>query len=280
MGWVPQLAWESKEYGSDDDAAYQSTFGAPYPGSIDLDRANFPAFGIRGSAVESDTDDTDLIRVWNTSTGDWDEQWMYDNKYYLASDATATTLTLTDASQFEEDWYVCVMNDEHAECVQISLVSSNTLTVSTMTDYSYFTTANHTFVYKFEPTRYNLDTSYVSGTSLIIAATPYFEAADEIFITDGTNLEWDTIASVSTNGTTTITLDNGFDNGYTTGNNSYVYGRPKFGRWRKIDSSNPDPWAAATSGLAEISPTEGVVVERQDEDKESSIVISKPYDGQ
>ncbi len=278
MGWVPQLSSESKQYGDDDDATYETTFGAPYPANIDLDDANFPAFGIRGSAIENDTDDTDLVKVWNTSSADWDEMWMFDNKYYLASNATSTTLTLTDASEFKIGWYVCIMNDYKAECKQITDVDGNELTVSTMTNYADFMTAKHTFVYKFEPTRYNLDTSYTSGTSLVIGATPYFEAGDEIFITDGTNLEWDTIDSVSTNGgTTTITLDNGFDNGYTTGNNSYIWSRPKFGRWRKVDSSNPDPWAVATTGLIEISPTEGVLIERQEEDEEKSIVITRPY---
>jgi hypothetical protein len=202
---------------------------------------------------------------------------MYDNKYYLSSNATSTTLILTDASEFEVGWSVCVMNNEHGECVKINSINGNTLNVTTIDQEQLFTTAKHTFVYKFEPTRYDLDTSYTSGTTLVIDATPYFEAGDEIFITDGTNLEWDTIDSVSTNGTTTITLDNGFDNGYTTGNDSYIWSRPKFGRWRKVDSSSPDPWAVATSGLSEIAPTEGVLIKRQEEDEERSIVITRPY---
>ena len=280
LGWVPELASEAKQYGDDDTAPFDTSFGAPYPTDLDIDETHFPAFGIRGSAVENDTDDTDLVKVWNMSSEDWDQMWMFDNRYYLAQNATSTTLVLTDASDFEEDWYVCVMNDEHGECVQITSINGNTLTVTTIDQEQLFTTAKHTFVYKFEPTRYDLTTSYTSGTSLVIGATPYFEAGDEIFITDGTNLEWDTIDSVSTNGgTTTITLDNGFDNGYTTENNSYIYSRPKFGRWRKITSggSNNDPGAKETEGLAEISPTEGALIKRQEEDKERSIVITRPY---
>ena len=175
------------------------------------------------------------------------------------------------------------MNDDHAECAEVQSVDGDTLTTEeSMQDWWYFTTANNTFVYKFEPTRHALTANYSSpGTTIEIDSTPFFEEDDEIFITHTgaePTLEWDTIDSVSTNGgATTITLDNGFDSSYTTGNNAYIWSRPKFGRWRKVTSgTNNDPWAKATSGLTDLKPEKGFMIKCNKDPKKRFIVHERP----
>ena len=77
--------------------------------------------------------------------------------------------------------------------------------------------------------------------------------------------------------TTTITLTDKFSEDYSA-SNSFVWTRPKYGRWRKcVSGDHNDTWASATDGLTELSPREGIIIKRLDEKKEKSIVITRPY---
>ncbi len=204
--------------------------------------------------------------------------YMYDNKYYLSSNATSTTLTFDGASEFNTGWTICVMNNDKAEGVQVQSRNGNTLTVTSMDHYASYTTANNTFVYKFEPTRFALTTSYTGGTTIYINANEYFEDGDEIFITDDneSNLEWGTVDSVSADNTT-ITLEAAFSSSYLTGNGAYIYSRPKFGRWRYLkDGSNNDPWAKSIDGLSDVKPDKSFMMKCNKDPKRRFIVHERP----
>jgi hypothetical protein len=253
----------------------------PYASLKDLDDMDFLSFGFRGTAVEAGNGEADHVQVWNSATSGWSTMYVYDNKYYLASNATSTTLPLDDASEFNTGWTICVMNGDYAEWVQIQSKNGNTLTVTTMTHYSSYTTANNTFLYKFDPTRYALTTSYTGGTTLYVGANNYFEAGDEVFITDEneSDLEWGVIDSISSDGTT-IMLEAAFSSSYLTGNGAYIHSRPKFGRWRYLkDGSGNDPWAKSIEGLTDVKPDKGFMIKCNKDPRRRFVVHRKSVGG-